>query len=430
MQRKAYILSTGTELSTGDSRDRNGPYFAQALKNHNFHILGLGILPDEPTLLSKTLHSLLEDPELDLLLLSGGLGPTADDHSIDVLAELFKQEIIEDQEALKALERISKKDAMTLPLDSARRQVRVLRGAKVMRNEVGLAPGFILEWKGKREENHCLLAAFPGVPREMQVMFEKKFLKILEKQFPYFGIGKEKLEQKKIFYFYGLGESSFQDRFSEILSQHKKKDLDWGISAEIGRLKVFCKMEQKEELMQLEGSIKKAFGESFLEEELCEALHKFCIQNTLKIGTAESCTGGLIAKLITDRSGSSAYFQGSIISYSDEVKETQLGLSRQLLEEKGAVSKECVIAMAEGALWNLKLDFSLAVSGIAGPTGGKQEKPVGTVYLGLASKEGRRESHKLYSPLQREGVRQYSAQMALFYFYKFLKAEKSLSQKI
>ena len=420
VQRGAYILSTGTELSTGNSQDTNAPYLARALREEGFRIIGMRIIPDDPLLLEKGLRSLLEEPEIDLLLLSGGLGPTADDHSIDVLAELFSQEIIKEKEALQKLEKFYKKYPKALSLESAYRQVRVLKGALVMKNEVGLAPGLILEWKGKNKD--CLLAAFPGVPREMKAMFERKFLRIWQEKFSHSARAIQDIVQKKIFYLYGLGESSFQDSFSKILSKYKKGEVSWGLSAKLGHLKVFCEAKQSKSLQEIEASVKEVFREHFLEGEAGELLHKFCIQKKIKIGTAESCTGGLIAKLITDRSGSSSYFEGSIISYSNEVKESHLRLSKQLLEEKGAVSKECVLGMAEALLQNLKLDFALAVSGIAGPTGGTKEKPVGTVYLAFASREGgRKTAYRLFFPLDREGIRQYSARMALFHFYKFMK---------
>ena len=421
MSKGAYILSTGTELSTGHSRDSNAPYLARELKQRGLHIVGLGIIPDDPALLAKGLAYLLEQPEIDLLLLSGGLGPTADDHSIDTLAKVFAQEIIEDAQVLKRLESLCRRHPEHLRLASARRQVRILKGAQVLENQVGLAPGLLLEWKSKH--NECLLAAFPGVPREMEAMFQKGFLEIWEQRCSQSKEAKEDMRHRQVLYLYGLGESRFQDTFSQILSKKEFElgdDFSWGISAEAGCLKIFWEGSKLVELEHLGALVKENFKEHFVEGDAVKLLHEFCIQNKIKIGTAESCTGGLAAKLLTDRAGSSAYFQGSIVSYADGIKRSHLGVPEQILAEKGAVSEECVLAMAQGALRNLKLDFALAVSGIAGPGGGSPQKAVGTVYIGLASKKGSSKAYKLHCPLDREGVRQYSAHMAVFYLYKFI----------
>ena len=433
MQKGAYILSTGTELSTGHSLDSNAPYIARELKQRGLRIVGLSIIPDDPALLSKGLRCLLEQPEIDLLLLSGGLGPTADDHTVDTLAKVFAQEIIEEPKALKGLEKLCQRYPQHLRLESARRQVRILKEAQALKNQVGLAPGFFLEWKSK--ENECLLVVFPGVPREMEAMFQKSFLPIWEEKLAQEG-AKQSLCHRQIFYLYGLGESYFQETFfgtdfqspsspkqpkrGLVKKEELSDDFTWGISAEPGYLKIFWEAQDLAVLEYLKDLIKKNFQEHFSEEDAPKLLHDFCTQKKIKIGTAESCTGGLIAKLLTDFAGSSVYFQGSIISYANEIKNSHLEVPQKILEEKGAVSEECVLAMAAGALRNLDLDFALAISGIAGPGGGSPEKPVGTVYMGFAAKSGAREARKLHCPLDRAGIRQYSAHIAIFYFYRFI----------
>lgn len=438
MQKGAYILSTGTELSTGYSRDSNAPYLARELKQRGLCIVGLGIVPDEPILLSKALGYLLEQTEIDLLLLSGGLGPTSDDHTVDILAEIFSQKIIEEPRALRSLERLYQRYPEHLRWESARRQVRTLEKAQALKNQVGLAPGFILEWKSKK--NECLLAVFPGVPREMEAMFQKSFLNIWEQKFPQ---KKQNSPHKQVFYLYGIGESHFQETFFKVflrgeslsasLEKHSEKDeaireqklkglgLTWGISAEPGYLKIFCETKDFAMLEDFKTFLKENFQKHFAEESALQLLHEFCAQEKIKIGTAESCTGGLIAKLLTDRAGSSLYFKGSIISYANEIKNSHLEVSQKILEEKGAVSEECVLAMAKGAVKNLNVDFALAVSGIAGPTGGTPEKAVGTVYLGFAAKNEAKEAHRLVCPLRgREGIREYCAHIAIFRFYSFI----------
>ncbi len=437
--RQVYILSTGTELSCGHSIDTNAPYLARFLSQEGFFIRGSSILPDDPKILRESIRLLLNSKQgLELLIMTGGLGPTDDDHSVDILAQIYETEVIEDPKALKRLKEICRRNPESIDLEEARAQVRIPKGAKVLDNPVGLAPGFIMEAKASEhkhgEKAGCLLAALPGVPQEMEAIFHKQLWPFLKQRF------QRSLKERRIFYIYNIGESSFQSRFLKaektkteckaplFLSSELPKDFLWGLSADLGKLKVVLESGNADFLDKMLKKTKLVFGEHFMHEEASLALHHICTRSGVKIGTAESCTGGLIATSITDHPGSSVYFQGSIVSYANAVKESHLKVPSAVLREKGAVSEECALAMARGLLEKLGLDFALAISGIAGPQGG-ENKPVGLVYIACAAKQGRSQSFSLNRRLDRAGVRNYSTQMALFYFYKFIKEEGNYISK-
>ena len=460
----AYILSTGTELARGKSNDTNGPYLAQHLDELGFEILGLSILTDSPDVLEKTIRYLLNLAQLELIILTGGLGPTQDDLTVDVLAKLFEREIIEDQRALKASHLFLKNKQsnqtnlkqefhLELSIEQLRRQVRIPRGAKSLANPLGLAPGFLLDWQKEAKlssKAQSFLLALPGVPREMKAIFENEFSKIVSEKFHKLEKQvKERARTRRTFYIYDLGESTFQKVFLDLLAEHNYvlsdilsdrkyyfKDssaniavnLLWGVSASLGYLKIFLEMNgigANAELERIFQLIKGKYLASFLAEDISLLFHKLCLRENIQIGTAESCTGGGVAQMITDISGSSAYFKGSLVSYANELKLSHLGVPTEILDSKadnkGAVSAECALAMAHGLIKAFNLDFALAISGIAGPSGGTATKPVGTVFIALASSAGSEVCHKIYAPLNhRADIRAYSARLAMFYFYKFI----------
>ncbi len=429
----AYILSTGTELSSGRSQDTNGPYLARCLSECGFRIAGLSLIPDDAKLLSEGIANLLNRNDLDLVIATGGLGPTEDDYTVDVLANLCKKELpgtietIEEPESLARIQKLCKDNPQRFHLEKIRRQIRILARAKPLINDVGLAPGFIIEWPLANQENQnpCFFIALPGPPREMEAMFDKKCLPWLKRRFSLQQLGRAD------FYLYDIGEASFQARFFGIPQEQSlpspivapeqlPADFHWGVSADLGSLKVFFESQNEKAIIYLRELVRTNFCEHFLSENLGDMLHKLCTEEQIKIATAESCSGGLVAKLITDYPGSSDYFMGSIVSYANQIKQSLLAVDIKLLEEEGAVSPQCALAMSHGAIRTLDTDYAVSVSGIAGPGGGSPTKPVGLVYLGFAAKNGTDAVHKLYYNLDRAGVRNYSAQMALFYFYRFL----------
>ncbi|MCB1323550.1 MAG: nicotinamide-nucleotide amidohydrolase family protein [Leptospiraceae bacterium] len=433
MRPAIYILSTGTELSSGRSIDTNAPTIARALAEHGFTIAGLGTLPDDREILLREIQHVLERPEVGGLIMTGGLGPTDDDHTVEVLSELTGKPIIPEPNALRKLEIFARRFKRRFSQDSARRQVRALEGALVLENKTGLAPGILVDvalTDASGQSRSPFVAAMPGVPQEMLRMLDDVLLPELEKRYPDVG------HARRTFHLYGVGESVFQGAFfgaargqsavSENEAAPITQDFDfsanfqWGITAGDGQLKVFFESEDESELDRLVAMVRNAYPLNYLERSAIDILHTEAQDNKWQIGAAESCTGGLIGKLLTDRPGSSAFFRGSLVTYSNTAKQRLLGVTEDTLQNQGAVSRECAQAMARGALSALECDYSVAVTGIAGPGGGTESKPVGTVFLACAHQGGEGEVHQLNLPLDRDRVRLYTAHLAVFHLLKFI----------
>ena len=424
-----YILSTGSELSCGHSRDTNAPHIASRLTELGFSIVGFGTLPDDPSILTREILHTVERVDISVLILTGGLGPTEDDYTVDILAKIYGCPVIEDLQALRKLEFFRKRIQKHLDTPTARKQIRVPVEAKVFPNRIGLAPGFALEYI--LDDRTCLIIALPGVPKEMEAMFSRNAVPYLKNRFPQISSQKRKRCQ---FYLYDMGESSFQDRFfgyaqkSPLRSPQKDRfslspDFRWGVTSQDGFLRIFLESDDSDLLSMLVKTAQEEFPEHFLEDEASSLVHDLCVKHNLLLGLAESCTGGLASKILTDRSGSSQYFRGGIVSYSNQVKSSVLGIKASILEQEGAVSSTCAEAMALSAQKLLNTDFALSTTGIAGPGGGSSEKPVGLVYIGICDSKGNTGVHKLNHLLDREGVRLSSVSMAFFYLCRFMKKQ-------
>jgi nicotinamide-nucleotide amidase len=360
--------------------------------------------------------------------MTGGLGPTDDDLTVDVLATLAGTQALDDPDHLRKLETLARRYPARIRLETTRRQVRVVEGSQVLRNERGLAPGMLVQIATTGGATKPV-AAMPGVPQEMELMFLQDLLPALETLYPESG------RARRVFYIYNMGESTFQARFFGISGRGAKDvkplvdvaslppDFRWGVTAAAGHLKVFLECDDAAIIARLEDLARTEMAAQYLPEIVDLLIHESCSRSGLRLGAAESCTGGLIGKILTDRPGSSTYFLGSLVTYANEAKVELLGVPQEILAKHGAVSEECARAMAMGAQLRLGADFAVAVTGIAGPEGGSAAKPVGTVFVGCARRGGTENDARVYAlniPLDRDRVRQYSAQMALFYLYHYM----------
>tara|TARA_B100001939_G_scaffold283511_1_gene252823 strand:- start:7294 stop:8454 length:1161 start_codon:yes stop_codon:yes gene_type:complete len=371
------------------------------------------ILPDDPDALLAFFQRLeLQTPAAttNLVVMTGGLGPTEDDHTVDMLARFSGDAVVEDPGALRRLQWVARKSSR-VKLESARRQVRVLEGQKVVENRRGLAPGILLE-KATESGGTMLVLALPGVPSEMHPMFESVSSSLLER------LPARSLE-RRVLYVYGEGESSFQAKVIESIRDDLSPDFQWGITSGRGHIRVFLESPQKREIALIEDSISRYYAGRFFEKPVEEMLHHHFLEKNYWLATAESCTGGLVGKLLTDRAGSSGFYYGGAVVYSNDAKVKVLGVSREILDKSGAVSEPCARAMASELRQRSGVDYALSITGIAGPGGGTEEKPVGTVFVGLAGPSGS-EVHPLFFPLDRERVRDYTAIMSLYLLYDFV----------
>jgi nicotinamide-nucleotide amidase len=326
-----------------------------------------------------------------VVVLSGGLGPTADDHTVAVLAGVFGRTVERHPEAsarmrTRALSRGYTDE--TIPANFYK-QAEVLAGVEVLLNPVGLAPGMLIETE------RGLLAVLPGVPREMQAMFRELVLPALGARL---ALTPPRIFRAKIL---GQGESWAEARIQKCGIDFSR--VEYGISARPGELLVkflahraadhpyidtvraLLEREFGEEITPLPEGLKGESGYA-MDVDHASIVHRALLGTGLTVATAESCTGGAIAQSLTDHAGSSEYFLGSVVAYRDDVKERLLGVPREMLDRHGAVSAEVCEAMARGALERFGADLALAVTGIAGPGGGSAEKPVGLVYVGCAAR--------------------------------------------
>jgi nicotinamide-nucleotide amidase len=378
---KAEIISIGDELLIGQVVNSNASFIASQLHAEGIDTTRITVVPDSSEDIKRALATALERSEV--VIMTGGLGPTKDDITKKSIAEFFHAELIPHKPTLEHIKKLF--HHRSRPLKQVHTdQALVPEGATVLPNPFGTAPGIWMEKDGK------VAISLPGVPYEMEAITTGSLIPRL-------------LQMNDTSYTYhqtvlttGAGESYIAELIEDWESQlppHFK--LAYLPQPGIVRLRISAFGNDKKELHdEVEEQIKKlekviprlifGRGVTTLEAETGKILRA----KNLTLATAESCTGGYIAHLITSIAGSSDYFKGSVVAYDNDVKEQQLGVSHQTLLKYGAVSEEVVKEMAEGVKNLLGTDYALSTSGIAGPGGGTPEKPVGTVWIGLAGPDG------------------------------------------
>ena len=377
---EAAIVTIGDEILIGQVTDTNSVWLSRQLTSMGVHIYEMVSISDTGEHITKTLDRLIG--KVDLVLMTGGLGPTKDDLTKDVLAEYFGGKLVINKEVLAVIEDFFEKRGRAM-IESNRRQALVPDNCKVLTNNHGTAPGMWFT----RDKTHVV--SMPGVPYEMKPMVMEQLLPSMRDQ-----MGVPVLVHKTIMT-HGVPESYLAEMINdweEGLPDCIK--LAYLPRPGIVRLRLtatgLCADKADQLLQEKIDALQEIIPEhiyGFEDMLLEEAIGELLKEKKLTLSTAESCTGGNIAKLITSVPGSSAYFKGSMIAYSNEVKINGLGVDRALIERHGAVSREVVEAMAKGAIAELDTDLSLSTSGIAGPDGGTKEKPVGMVWIAVAWKE-------------------------------------------
>lgn len=371
---KTAIITIGDEILIGQIVDTNSTWIAQKMTLEGFQIEEMVSIGDDAKQIKDTLDDVFT--RVDVILMTGGLGPTKDDLTKKTLCDYFDTQLVFDESVLENIKNVISWTSLN-PLTHD--QAYVPKDCTVIQNKVGTAP---ITWF---ERNSKILVSMPGVPYEMRYAMENEVINRLQRHFS------AETYIKEVFIVRGYTESNlatFLTDFENNLPQ------DFGLaylpSPGIMKLRLFVKGEaRRKELITQADKLRKLLGSAIIAEEdisIEKILGNKLLEKQLTLGTAESCTGGNIAHLITSISGSSRYFKGSIVSYSNDVKERVLGVSPEDLEQKGAVSEEVVISMAKGACHMLQVDCSIAVSGIAGPDGGTEDKPVGTVWIATCNK--------------------------------------------
>ena len=358
------LLSIGDELLSGQTINTNAATLARALQKEGFTIDRTAVLPDEEKRLKAGIQEALD--RASIVITTGGLGPTGDDLTRDVVAEIFDAPLIKDEAVAKDLIVRFGKDLPTLE-----DQARIPIDADVIPNPLGTAPGFIMQGK---------IIVLPGVPSQMEAMIPA-VIDLLKKM-------TLKRRFVKPLYLSLLSEQAVDPFLRALEKKHPHTQI--GICPGYGILSVYVQGEGEKELLSIREEIASQFKThvySKEEKEIAAALHAWMIAHKKTVALAESCTGGHFAARLTELPGASDYFLGSVVSYSNEVKEKSLAVSKGTLKTHGAVSEETALEMAAGAHALTGADYVFTATGIAGPSGGTKEKPVGTVWSAIRTPE-------------------------------------------
>lgn len=405
---KVEIITIGNELTSGEIIDTNSAFMASELTAKGFEVTYITTVGDQEFYIETALLKALEHAEV--IIVAGGLGPTADDITTSAAAQAFGRHLIINKEVLHQLQERFAQRGIEMPLANEK-QAFFPAQAEIIPNPLGTANGFFLRHKGR------LFIFLPGVPKELHYLFKEKVLPLLIKERE----GKEEKEfwRVRTLKIFGLTESAIADRLRDISLANYSATLAYLPRFPENHVKIIVKGKAEEEtekrLFELEKIIRERLAGRILatdEETLEQIVGQMLRKNNATLAVAESCTGGLIAHRLTQIPGSSDYFERGIVAYSNQAKIEILKVPANIINKNGAVSAPVAEKMALGVREISNTTLGLAVTGIAGPTGGSEEKPVGTVFIALAAPEGV-VSKKYNLAGDREQIKILSAQIAL-----------------
>ena len=397
------IINTGTELLLGNTLNTHGAWFGRELFKLGLRISRQTTVPDGDAIRESLQEAL---GRADALIVTGGLGPTSDDLTREITADVLGLEMITDESALRSLEgffALRGKPMVAANLKQALCPV----GADILPNPNGTAPGIYVPPRINGESN-CAIFLLPGPPRELYPMFHAEVVPRLRAL-----AGIEIAHEALVLKFTGIGESDFHQGIDLALAA--VEGLEYGYCAHIGELDLRM-IGEAEALAEGRRITLDRFGSYLIsddESSLEKTVVRLLTEKGIKFATAESCTGGLIANRITNVPGASDVFTHGFVTYANAAKSEMLGVSQKDIETSGAVSEIVARAMAEGALKKSGAGISVAVTGIAGPSGGTEDKPVGTAWIAVAVLGGQTESFSVYHPRNRKDFKLAVSQSAL-----------------
>jgi competence/damage-inducible protein CinA-like protein len=399
---RTIVINTGTELLLGDVLNTHLNFIAREIFSLGLRVERQITVPDGEAIREAITESL---GRVEIIFITGGLGPTTDDITREVTTDLLGLKLQHDPAILRAIQERATRRGFRLT-DRVARQADVPEGAAVLPNEHGSAPGLYLAADSLKKRPHFFL--LPGPPRELHPMFRASVLPILREIVPV-----ESAINRRMFRIAGMGESLVEEAVGAQLLD--LPGLELGYCARPGEVDLRL-IGQARVLDEAERIVRDKLGPAIFSadgSDLEGAVVKLLTERKQTLAVAESCTGGYLAHRITNVPGASAVFLAGYVTYSNEAKAAMLGIEPRLISEHGAVSRQVVTAMAEGARANGKADFALATTGIAGPSGGTDQKPVGTVFIALAA-EGRPTSIKRgFFPDDRPTFKELTTQTAL-----------------
>lgn len=411
MSIKAEIIAIGNEIISGDVIDTNSSYIAKSLLDLGVEVPWHTSVGDSSADIKTSLEKALERSQI--IFTTGGLGPTDDDISAKAVAEALNKELVFVEEIWENIKNSLTRAGRKFD-DYNREQAYIPHGAKYFLNYAGTAPCIFIEKQGKK------IFMLPGVPSEMKYFIQTNILPYIKTE------SAEVIKVKKI-RLSGIPEASVNEIIKDIVKKDAYTIAFLPKSSEL-EIKITAKAKDENSALKIVDEAKseivlrlKKFIFGYDDDSIEEILHDILTKKDKKISLAESCTGGLISKILTDVSGSSSYISLNLVTYSDEAKIKMLNVKKETLKKFGAVSEETAKEMALGIKNLSGSDYGLGITGIAGPTGGTDEKPVGLVYIGIT--DGlKTEAYKIVSPpkLLREEIRMRAAKKALHLLKEFI----------
>ena len=371
---KAEIITVGTEILLGDILNTNSRYLSRELAAMGIEMYYQITVGDNEERLLKTLEESLN--RSDIVICTGGLGPTEDDITKEVCAKYFGYKLELHKPSLDAMiERF--KHMNRVPTKNNEKQAYFPKEAYILKNDNGTAPGCIMEKEGK------MIVVLPGPPREMESMFEN-YVK------PYLSKLTDDVIESEVLRIIGVGESKVENDILDIIDSQTNPTIATYAKGYECTLRITAKAKSVEEAKELikpmSDEMKRRFGQSLYatgETSIEEVVAKMLVENNLKIAVAESCTGGMVSASLINYPGISSVFMEGCVTYSNEAKMKSLGVKKETLDVYGAVSDNCAKEMASGVAARYNTNVGIATTGIAGPGGGTDEKPVGLVYFGI-----------------------------------------------
>lgn len=411
----AEILCIGTELLLGDIVNTNAAYLSQKLASLGIGVYRQTVVGDNAERLADALDEAFS--RADLVITSGGLGPTYDDLTKETVAAYFGRKMHTDESVLAEIERYFtlRYGDLGRMTENNRKQALVPDGATVLTNPNGTAPGIAIEG-----ENGKVAILLPGPPREFEPMVDDKVL-------PYLAKRRGEVFFSRNVHVMGMGESAIENELKELMQTSLNPTIAPYAKDGECRLRITARATDEARAAEMCDAVVEKISQTAIGEHIYgvdvgnieQALVRSLAERGITLSCAESCTGGLIAKRVTDVSGASAVFLGGVVTYTDEMKEKLLGVNRETLDTHTAVSEAVAAEMAEGVRVRLGADIGVSTTGYAGPGGGDAANPVGTVYIGLSTKKGTQVTRCSFSGMRsREYIRTLAAGRAVLLVLK------------
>ncbi len=407
------LVSTGGELLSGRTLNRHAQLVGERLGALGLDLVRDTTVPDDAEAIREAVAGALR--RVRVVLVTGGLGPTPDDLTRDVIAEMAGRAVVEDAATAAWLEkRLRQMGRRFTP--QARRLARIVEGAEVLPNPVGAAPG------QRVELDEGVVFLLPGPPDECRSVLEESVLPWLREH-----LAEARPRNRKLFLICGVGEADVQTMLEsrgwpgsvEVTYRAAPARVELGLAAPV---------DERSALDAAAADVRRLLGAHIFAEERTElpaVVGDLLAEAGCTLATAESCTGGLVGHRITSIGGASRYYLGGVVAYANAVKEKELGVSAGVLESEGAVSEPVARAMAEGVRERFGADYGIGITGIAGPGGGTDEKPVGLVYIGIAAPGGSRVYRHVF-PGQRGWIKEWSAMRSLDWLRRHLQGVESV----